>query len=183
MTFQVPGNGLWWPPPSFFSAQSLPLKPDLVGELTEHALVASEMLHLGGAGSEDKPGIAELTLHGYSGLLTQHSAVVEQTASTSLLRYLQFVQALQSKSTISVMGKNKMSSLKDQSVSSQAVVLVASPMGPLVSARYLQSSCPSGPSSLVCVSSGRRKVLQGLFGESSQLTGLPSLVVVVAFGN
>ena len=141
------------------------------------------MLHLRGAGSEDKPGGAELTLHGYSGLLTQHSAVVEQTASTSLLRYLQFVQALQSKSTISVMGKNKMSSLKDQSVCSQAAVLVASPIGLLVCARYLQSNRPSGPLSLFCVSSRRRKVLQGLFGESSQLTALPSLVVVVVVGD
>jgi hypothetical protein len=161
----------------------LPLKPDLVGELMQHTLVASQMLQLQGAGSEDKPGGAELTLHGYSGLLTQHSAVFEQTASTSLLRNLQFVQALQSKSTISVMGENKLSSLKDQLVSSQAVVLVASPMGPLVSARYLQSNCPSGPLSLVCVSSRKRKVLQGLFGESSQLTGLSSLVVVVVVGD
>jgi hypothetical protein len=138
MTFQVPGNGLWWLPPSFFSAQSLPLRPDLVGELTEHTLAAFQMLHLRGAGSEDKPGGAELTLQGYSGHMTQLSAVVEQTASTSLLRYLQYVQALQSKSTVSVVGENKLSSLKYQSVFSQAVVLVASPMGPLVSARYLQ---------------------------------------------
>jgi hypothetical protein len=96
------------------------------------------MLHWRGAGSEDKPGGAELTLQGYSGHMTQLSAVVEQTASTSLLRYLQYVQALQSKSTVSVVGENKLSSLKYQSVFSQAVVLVASPMGPLVSARYLQ---------------------------------------------
>lgn len=72
---------------------------------------------------------------------------------------------------------------EDERLSLGVAALVASPMEPLASSRYLRRSGPSGPFCWIRVSSKRRKlVLQEPLGEASQLTAfllLPVVVVVV----
>lgn len=116
----------------------------------------------------------------YSAHLDEQFAAVVQTVSTFLRRCL--LQA-QSKSMLSVTGEAGPSFSEDQRLSFGAAGLVASPMEPLASSRYLRRSGPSGPFCWICVSSKRRKlVLQEPLGEASQLTAfllLPVVVVVV----
>jgi len=116
----------------------------------------------------------------YSAHLGEYFAAVVQTASTFLRRCL--LQA-QSKSMLPVTGEAGPSFWEDQRLSLGVAALVASPMEPLASSRYLRRSGPSGPFCWICVSSKRRKlVLQEPLGEASQLTAflvLPVVVVVV----
>jgi len=116
----------------------------------------------------------------YSAHLGEHFAEVVQTVSTFLWRCL--LQA-QSKSMLPVTGEAGPSFSEDERLSLGVAALVASPMEPLASSRYLRRSGPSGPFCWIRVSSKRRKlVLQEPLGEASQLTAfllLPVVVVVV----